>query len=250
MIGAAGPGGSKFIVVDSADFDGTNDYMTRGADLTGIADGKTGILSYWIRLDGGDGSLQFALASAVSAGVIGAVRFTRGVANVFEVIGRDATTATVLFLKTSATYLAGAAWHHVLSSWDLLNNVSHLYVDDASDQVVTTRTNANIDYTQADWFVGESPSLGFKLNGCLAEFYFAPGQFLDFSVLANRRKFIASGRPVFLGTDGSLPTGTAPLIYQHLSDGEAVANFATNRGTGGNFTITGTLDAGSTSPSD
>jgi hypothetical protein len=39
-------------------------------------------------------------------------------------------------------------------------------------------------------------------------------------------------------------------MYHHLDNGEAVANFATNRGTGGNFTITGTLDTASTSPSD
>ena len=90
-----------------------------------------------------------------------------------------------------------------------------------------------------------------KLKGFFAEVSFAFGQSLDFSIVSNRRKFLsAGGKPVFLGADGSLPTGTAPIIYQHLDDGEAVANFATNRGTGGDFTITGTLDTGSTSPSD
>ena len=77
-------------------------------------------------------------------------------------------------------------------------------------------------------------------NGALAEVYFAPGQYLYFSIASNRRKFISrTGKPVHLGTTGMLPTGTAPLVYHHLDDAEAVANFATNRGTGGNFTITG-----------
>lgn len=40
------------------------------------------------------------------------------------------------------------------------------------------------------------------------------------------------------------------IIYFHLDPAEAPADFATNRGTGGNFSITGALTAGSTSPSD
>eukprot|EP00951_Prasinocladus_malaysianus_P002741 scaffold19422_cov43-Prasinocladus_malaysianus.AAC.1 len=47
----------------------------------------------------------------------------------------------------------------------------------------------------------------------MAEFY-ATREFLDMSVEANRRKFVsASGAPVLLGVDGSLPTGNAPDIY-------------------------------------
>lgn len=73
----------------------------------------------------------------------------------------------------------------------------------------------------------------------LGEAYFAPGQFLDFTVAANRRKFnqFVGGLllPVSLGTDGSLPTGVAPIIYLHLDNGEAASNFNLNRGSGGNF---------------
>ncbi len=31
-----------------AEFDGTNDYMTRGADLTGTVDGRKFLASFWI----------------------------------------------------------------------------------------------------------------------------------------------------------------------------------------------------------
>jgi hypothetical protein len=85
----------------------------------------------------------------------------------------------------------------------------------------------------------------------MAELYFAPGQYLDFSTESNRRKFItAIGTPMDLGSDGSAPTGTAPLVYQRLAAGETVANFATNRGTSDDFSIIGTLVTGSSSPSD
>jgi hypothetical protein len=128
---------------------------------------------------------------------------------------------------------------------------NHLYINDVDDENVLTFTDDTLDYTGGDWSVGARPSGNLKFDGCLSEFYFAPGQYLDFSLVANRRKFISpTGKPVQLGLTGSLPTGTAPLMYHHLDDGEAVANFATNRGTGGNFTITGTLDTAASSPSD
>ena len=135
-------------------------------------------------------------------------------------------------------------------SWDMAVT-SHVYVNDASDKNQVTLTDDTIDYTKEDCVVGAQGDGTFKFDGCLAELYFAPGQYLDFSIVANRRKFIsASGKPIQLGRRGELPTGTAPLVYQHLDKGEAVANFATNRGPGGDFTITGTPDTGSTSPSD
>ena len=57
-------------------------------------------------------------------------------------------------------------------------------------------------------------------------------------VAANIAKFRGSdGKPMRILSDGSGPTGTAPLAYFHLDDGEAVANFALNRGTGGDFTV-------------
>lgn len=237
---------NPLLVVDGADFDGTNDHMTRGAGLSGAADSKSGIFSVWARLDGGDGATIFLLNSN------GFSQFYRANTNVFIFQLVNAALSFVLDLRTSATYLAGATWLHILASWDLATpGASHLYVNDVSDKNVVTFTNDTIDYTDTNWWISLFNGSGNRFNGALAEFYFAPGQYLDFSLASNRRKFIsASGKPVHLGATGSLPTGTAPIIYQHLDDGEAVANFATNRGTGGNFTITGTLDAASSSPSD
>jgi hypothetical protein len=76
----------------------------------------------------------------------------------------------------------------------------------------------------------------------MADLWIAPGiSLLDGSgdiPLATRRKFIdALGKPVFLGANGELATGTAPAVF--LS-GDA-STFATNLGTGGAFATTGTL---------
>ena len=240
-------------VVDGADFDGTNDSVERGAGLTGAADSKSGILSFWVRLDGNDGVTRQIIAASTTVG--GSILRFRArfllVSNLFTVTGFNAAGAEILSIPSATAYTAAATWLHFLCSWDLAQSAGHLYVNDVSDIGTPTLTDDTIDYTLADWGVGDHAGGGNRLNGVLAELDFAPGEYLDFSLTANRRKYIsASGKPVHLGTAGALPTGTSPLVYLHLDDGEAVANFATNRGTGGDFTITGTLDTGSTSPRD
>ena len=246
--------GEALITVDSADFDGTNDWLTRGADLTGAADSKSGIVSMWLRIDGGDGGSAHLLVNhTVLGGGSGFLRFfvQRVTTNIFRVTGANAAGTTILRLDTVATYTAGATWLHLLISWDLATSAEHLYVNDVLDLSVVTSTNDSIDHTVADFAIGAQADGTVKFDGCLAEVYFAPGQYLDFSVITNRRKFISSGgKPVYLGADGSTPTGTAPIVYQHLDDAEAAANFAVNAGSGGGFTVNGTLATGSTSPSD
>lgn len=249
-------------VVDAADFDGTNDYMLKTTEFTGLSDSKKGIISIWIRKDGGDATAMRIFSNANGASSSTRCEVTHngssfGTDNTFAIKLRNSSayddTANILYMETLNTYTAGASWIHILASWDLATSAYYLYINGTSD--INTGNDLivddTIDYTLGRWAVGASGNGSFKLDSCLAELYFAPGQYLDISIASNRRKFIsASGKPVHLGTDGSLPTGTAPIVYLHLDDGDAVANFATNRGTGGDFTITGTLDTASTSPSD
>jgi hypothetical protein len=245
--------GAVSFAVDSADFDGTNDYMTRGASLSGVADSKSGILSAWVRLDGGNGVTGFIFNAPIAIGdLVNRFELQRNNNNNFFLVGgRNAAGTQILKLESSGGYVAGATWRHVLASWDLATAAGHLYINDVSDITSSTLTNDTIDYTVADFVIGARGDGASKLNGCLAELYFAPGQYLDFSVAANRRKFISAiGKPVPLGTTGVLPTGTAPLVYQHLDNLEAVTFFRINRGTGGNFSIVGVLDPASSNPSD
>lgn len=239
------------LTCDSAQFDGTNDYMTRGAGLTGASDSKTGIVSFWIRFDGTTGVNQSIFTSFPPAGPF-SLSWIAGGAGTLTIVGRNTTGDIRLQFDTISTFSPGTTWYNILASWNLaVAGSGRLYINDVSNRVDTVYTDATIAYSNTtNWRFGASISAGNILNACLAEFYFATGQYLDFSITTNRRKFIsASGKPVHLGSDGSLPTGTAPLVYQHLAAAEAPANFALNRATGGNFTITGTLTTGSTSPS-
>lgn len=235
-------------ICDAADFDGTNDNIF--LDPTGNpSDSKSGILSCWVRVDGGDGTARHILSSApLSSNFL----FIMNNTNTFAIGGDNAAGTEILLLRTAGTFFAGATWRHILASWDLAAGAGHLYINDVPDLGTSTLTNDTIDYTQGSWALGSDLSSTNKMNGALAELYFAPGQYLDFSKVYYRRKFIsASGKPVHLGTTGALPTGTAPWRYHHLDDGEAVANFVTNRGSGvDDPTLFGTLDTASTSPSD
>lgn len=233
--------------VNAVDFDGTNDYMTRGAGLTGAADSSRGIFSCWLRLDGGDGADMMLFADAAVNCYL-----RRHDTNKFDCALTDPTGAKTVTIASVASHVASATWKNILMSWDVNfsdgNKLIHQYINDVSDKSVTDGVAAfSVDYTATNWGIGAYTSGTQKLNGCLAEVYLAFGQYLDFSVTANRRKFLsATIKPVQLGSDGSAPTGVAPIVYLQ---GNA-AGFGTNSGSGGNFTITGTLDTASTSPSD
>lgn len=240
--------GNPLIKVESADFDGTNDYMSRASGFTGAANGKTGILSFWYRVDGGDLTNRYIFLGGNGTQ---SVTVFHGADDTLNIFGYNSTPTVILKINTPLTFAVSGTWIHFLASWDLANSIAQIYINDVSSESTTTLTNDTINYVTAASTIGAFAGGTNKVNGCFAEFYFAPNQFLDFSNVYNRRKFISGGiKPVFLGTDGSVPTGTAPIVYLHLDPAEAPADFATNRGTGGNFSITGALTAGSTSPSD
>jgi uncharacterized protein YaiE (UPF0345 family) len=239
--------------VDAADFDGTNDYLTRGS-FTGQADSKLGILAVWFQLDT-TASLQ-DLLSCVKADATLVLEFSlmRAAASGVGIYLGD-STGTILQMNSSIS-LATGTWYNLLASWNVGSSLTHLYINDIDRKSVAAGpVDRTVPMTTTQqWSVGSYAPFdggGLKVDGGVAEVYFAPGQYLDFSVEANRRKFISAlSKPVSLGATGSTPTGTAPLIYLHMDDGESANNFATNRTSAGNLTVTGALTTRATSPSD
>ena len=239
------------ILVSSADFDGTNDFMTTGSGLTGATDVKVGTVMFWFRIDGGDNAdMTIFQAATTVGGATSRWRVRRTSANIIDIIGSNAAGTTILDIETSTTYTTSATWFQFLASWNLATAAAHLYINNVDDLTSTTLTDDSIDYTVADWAIGAQASGGTKFNGCLSEVYLAL-EYVDLSSSANRAKFIATtiNKPMYLGADGSVPTGTAALVYQRVVAGAAVTTFGTNVGSAEDFVITGTLDLGSTSPS-
>lgn len=248
-------GAATAFTCDGADFDGTNDYVRKGSALSGAVDGKQLLLSKWLRLDGGDGATQELFNLTTTAG--GTTRRFGGFrnsANRFSFIAANAAGTTILNVTPAGgTITADGNWHHFAMSIDLSDTAKrHIYLDGADISVAwATYTDDSIDFDGAnDCQVGVRGTSN-KLNGCMAELFFHTA-YLDLSVAANREKFRSSaGKPVSLGADGSTPLGVQPLVYLRMADGAAATTFANNLGSGGGpFTITGTLDTASTSPSD
>lgn len=216
-----------------------SDYATRGADLTGITDGKEFIFSCWLRLGSTSQQTIFTTGSAL--------RFLVQVSSggVIAISAANAANTTILSVSTGAFALSTATWYHILISGDMAqSNSTKIYIADTARTSITTHTNDTIDFTNGNYGIGGRVNGTTLLSGCLSEIFFHRS-YLDISVQANRRLFIsAAGKPVSLGANGSTPLGVQPLVY--VPNG----NPSTNAGTGGNFTITGSLGACASSPSD
>lgn len=250
------------IACDAADFD-TNDMLYR-ATLTGQTNSDSFILSFWFYLDAleatdADGAIFMdANSDGTSEGnaILCDVRAADAALSIIA-----AATGTDLALKKNGIIATGA-WHHVLASVDIGDGIRQVAYDGTLISSWDTDTAATGSFKWGSvgsvashyWTVGGTKfsfgELG-KMDGAMAEFYFAPGQSLDLSEATNIEKFRTSdGKPVDLGADGSIPTGTTPLIYLHLDDGESANNFGINRAGTGNFTVSGSLATRATSPSD
>ncbi len=218
-------------------------YARRVGGLTGATDSKLFTFSCWFYIDkdlvpavkSGSGPRIFTASDSLAGGDNQQVIFLQN--DRINFVFMNASSTNILACTSSAGISAlHSGWHHVMASFDMANTVNrHLYVDGVSDlAVVTTYTNDTIDFTEADWAIGAVPSGDLRYSGSLAELYFAPGVYIDLSVEDNRRKFLSEyGRPAHLGEAGERPSGTIPLVYFR---GDSIT---ANRGTGGNFTLTG-----------
>src|SRR5688500_16582817 len=133
-------------------------------------------------------------------------------------------------------------------SFDMTNqSASRVYFDGVLQTFTTFTQGAGpLNFTYSNHGIGAYP-VGFsnKLGGDLSDFWYDPGTYIDLSIAANRAKFFEGGKPVYLGDNGSLPTGAAPEIYL---TGNTTA-WHTNKGTGGGFTENGELGESSSNPS-
>jgi peptidoglycan hydrolase-like protein with peptidoglycan-binding domain len=152
----------------------------------------------------------------------------------------------------TAGTLPAAQWNVVIASVNSTTGVMKVYRGDTD---ITGSLGINgipfslVNNGLSFWFGGDP--FGFDITGDISDVWIAPGQSLldgggDIPE-ATRRKFIgADGKPVDLGSDCSAPTGMAPAV---CFSGDA-STFGTNKGTGGAFTLTGTLTDAGTSPSN
>lgn len=218
---------------NAVDFLPANSPVVSKTALTGISNSDSGIVYFRFRLDGNNGNdMTFMRINGTGFEV------NRSTANQVRIVGVNPLGTTVLGLFSTTNFTSSTAWHKVLMAWDLSAGLAYLYIDDVADLASSIIVNDVINYTigATATQVGGASAI---LDGCLSEVYFAPGQYMDITNATNRAKFNQ-----YLGNDGSIPTGVAPLVYLKND----YLTYGTNSGTGGNFTVTGTLTAASTRP--
>jgi hypothetical protein len=139
--------------------------------------------------------------------------------------------------------LSLGTWYNILFSVDVAAGTVNSYVNDVSSVSYNAGlVNGTINFTNQEELPNASASYGESAD--IADFWIAPGTYIDFSQVANRRKFIsASHTPVYLGANGELPTGSSPPVF---FSGPLVSTWLTSKGASpGTWTPTGTPVPGS-----
>lgn len=234
--------------VGAATFDG-GDELQRAAPGVFPSDGKEFAFSFWFNLADEDDQTHVIFSSrSSSSNRFLLQRSASGGAqdNNLAVVGRDTSNNLNLYIETllnsngqfdSSSRSTG--WNHFLMSGNLATSTFHMYANGVNvlDTGATYVVNSNIDFTGL-FHVGRIGSASTAFYGEMAEFWL-DDSFIDFSSSTNREKFRSSGgAAVDVGSDGSTPTGSSPLVYLHLDSGETGNNFASNAGTGGDFSVT------------
>jgi hypothetical protein len=137
-------------------------------------------------------------------------------------------------------------WHSIVASGDTLNNLMAVYVDDVLTAHAINHNGSSFEsvFNGLGFSIGND-TFGDTFPGDVCNLWIAPGVSLlepDGTISeAHRRKFVsATNKPV---DPVNFPSSAI------LFSGDATG-FATNQGTGGAFTLTGTLTNATTSPSD
>jgi hypothetical protein len=222
--GARGP--SEFWS-GSMETNGSTQYVSRSSALTGAVDGKLATVAFSYKTDVTTG-LHFLLSFSQSGD-----KFTiYQDAQVISIRGANAAGSTILSQDVAA-FFSDTNWHNVLLSFDMADTGKFdLYKDGALIAgSATTHTNDSVKFTTTGVGISADPTGSGKFDGKIGFLYFTT-EYIDFSQEANRLLFFdAFGFPVDIGADGSLPTGTPPLIYMNND-----FHLGTNLGTGGDFT--------------
>jgi hypothetical protein len=235
--GARGP--SEFLA-RSAKFNGTDTHLSR-TDNVGFASSK--MITVVLALKKVNTTNKYLFAFFANGPTYETFEF-KDVGGDIGITIKKGDGAAVLSGQTDSSFVTANNWHILLFSVDTTSTSKrHFYLDGAIPSTVNWRTYANTaaqlnNMSIADIGADEGGDL---YSGDLSNLYIVQ-DYIDFSQEANRLKFVDGlGYPRDLTQqieDGDIPT---PLVYMKFDDTSALG---TNSGTGGDFTINGTVTSG------
>ena len=238
LLATSGDIASGVVEPEGVDFDGVSDYLSRSTDLTGNVDSKTFTFSCWV-YNGNVSSVSsiYSVGTATAADIY--IRSNLGYLEL--VLGYGEFGSTGVQLRTPDYSIPKDTWSHILISCDTSNTTKrHVIINDiAVSTTWTTYNNQAIKLTSIynSKYIGigiSSFDNSSKIKGRTSHL-FIDYTYRDLSIEANRRLFItAAGKPTPTATLKALN----PILYLPMKD---AATAHINEGTGGNFTLNGTI---------
>jgi hypothetical protein len=109
---------------------------------SGLVNGRVGILSFWLKVQGGNFTQRKIFASASGNNYIQLTNTNR-----LQIQWVDAAGVEVYFFQSSSgDFLSGGDWRHILASWDLNGSVENIFIDDFPAMPVSFVPGTDIDY--------------------------------------------------------------------------------------------------------
>lgn len=223
---------------NAAQFGATDGYIISAGVLTGSVNSKLFSLVSWIKRDNtGRGGLMY------EAGNDFLVEF-EAAGNIL-VQAENTGSTDILDMVSNINWTDTTNWYCLMISVDLTDvNKRHMYRNDTDILgTVSTYTNDTMDLTEIT-AIGADTGGNIDLEADIGPFWYNDGQYIDFSVEANRRIFVSSdGKcPSTLAnsSDGDISGLGQPLIFLN----NPTATYQVNLGSAGDeFTEQGTLAA-------
>lgn len=224
-------------------FDGTNDWLLRGAELSGNADTKVGTISFFFKFNS-DSTFHWMFGNR-TAGSNRAIQVHRDTTNDIFIGLRNAPPANAQLwthISTYTDYTIATGWCHFWAQWDLATPTATFNITRLSDgrldvgSATVGPIDGTVNCTTGNFGVGIVPQLSSPFNGDMADAFF------DNKIVGHAKTdFLnASNKPVN-------PLGKTGLV---LLTGGDNTDWRLNHGSGGDFAETGDLTDASSSPSD
>jgi len=205
--------------------------LLHAGTIAAMSAATTGILSFWHKAPS-DGSYNYFYVVTNGSGNLQAYH--------------DETSTYINFGGSPSTRFnhAGAGnhlddlWHHYLFSWNLGGGGSARVAVDGTLLSAMTKINGGGGITSLNASAAVNWALC-RATGVYAEIYMAVGATLDLTNADNIALFIADGQPVNLDDAITATDLPAPDIYLSQRSEDDVTEFTTNKGSAGNFTVSG-----------
>lgn len=235
FLGGGTPAGTS-LDVNHAVFNGSQYLRVSSATPSGLADGYSGTISFWVKFNGADLTSQFIFSLGIGATQTLFVARSSTL-NRIVVTGYDTFANEDMNFRSTNGVTAASGWTHIMMCWTIGADTSlrKIYINGVSETLVVTTwdlgplnyadtgaTRVTVGGNSADVPLGQ-------LNGAIAELWFDD---VYNNVIGD---YYSGGKAVALGSDGSTPTGSQPIFY--YSGAGTGASWTTNSGTGGALTI-------------